>query len=546
MERRDWYIVESIIQETLKNPLFETFLALAVGYGLARIKFGNFSTGTLGVLVAAILLGMAGFTIPSAIKTLGFLFFIYPVGIQSGPKIFSIFKKKNIPFLILAAFMFFAATFASYLGAKMMGLSRDLYIGTFCGLFGHASALANLVTLFDVPMAQFSFSLSYPVALIMTLIFISVIIKKHHIDEEPEVDSAFSSGVNLKDERIVTRSILIKNRHFIKKGFTVPSAENEYGIVITEILRGGENKVLIPRSEDKIDQGDILSVQGYESNVEDFEHAAGTKSIPLIQKGGASTRQILITNKDVDGKAIREIQPRKKFGCVITRIWRSGIFIPAPDNHVELEVGDSIVVAGSRENLDKFTQFMGHQDKSTGEIDFLSMGIVITMGLLLGSVSINIPMLGPLKLGMVGGVLIVSLAVGYARRIGFVSGQMSPSSRAILRDMGITFFILGVGVDSGALFMKSDPAILIKTVLSSILITLFFLISIYIILLIARLKWKPGTILSIFCGSDTNTPGLGILLAETGNDDLMIPFASVYPIAQVLVILQAQLMFLVY
>lgn len=536
--------MDIIINEALKNPLFELFLALAIGYALARIKFGSYSTGTLGVLIAAIFMGMMGLKIPAAIKIFGFLIFIYAVGIQSGPKILSIFRKKNIPFLVLAGFMYMAATAASFAGAKMMGLSRELYIGTFCGLFGHASALANIVTLFDMPMAQFSFSLSYPVALITILIFLSFVVKKHHIDETPEVDSAFSSGVSLKDEIIATRSILVKNRRFINKKLTIPQAEAEYGIVITEIMR--KNKAIIPKPEDIIEQGDILTAQGYESNVEDFEHAAGKKSIPMAQKEGVLTWQILVTNKDLDGKSIGELKPRKNFGCVITRIWRSGVFIPAPKNHIELELGDSIVAAGSKENLDKLTKYVGKQDKAAGEIDFLSMGIVVTLGLLLGALTINMPFIGVLRLGMVGGVLIIALIVGNARRIGFISGQMSPSSRVILRDMGVTFFILGVGIESGALFLNSDPADLIKVLQASLLISIIFLISIYIIMLIARRSKKPATILSIFCGTATCTPGLGILLTETGNDDLMIPFASVYPISQVLVILQAQLMFMVY
>lgn len=535
----------NIIHDAMQNQLFELFLAIMMGYAIARLKFNRMVFGTVGVLITAIILGVLGFQVPPAIKTLGFLVFIYAVGIQSGPRIFSIFKKKNFLYLIIGLVIFLTVFVVTYGVSKLFGLSRELFAGLVCGMFGHASALANLVTLYDAKMSGFSFSIMYPISLIADLLFVMFLIKKLRIVEKPGLDGDFSKGVNIKDERIIKEPILVRNDDAANGEVTLPRIEDDYGVIITEIVRG--EKVEIPSPETVLHKGDVVITEGYKSDVDKFRDELGDKArLPDELLKGLQTRQILITNRDIDGKTIGELEIRKKYRCVITRIWRSGMFIAAPESKVELEVGDSVVMAGPQKGLIEVTKLLGQHDKSAGEIDFFSMGFVITMGLLLGAISFKLPGLAPVKLGMVGGVLLISLLVGYSRRIGFVSGQMSPAARAILRDLGITFFIISVGTEAGALFLKTEFSEISRVFIASMIINIIVLAGIAVIIRVLRMRSKAATVLSVFTGVITCTPAMGLLVSETGNEEFMIPFASVYPIAQVVVIVFSQIVFLLY
>ena len=535
----------NIIKEALQNPLFDLFLAITLGYAIAGISFKNMKIGTVGILVASIFMGMLGLKVPSEIKILGFLIFIYAVGLQSGPRVFSMFRKKNLPYLFIA-FIIFTIMFVSSFGfAKIMGLSKELFAGIFCSLFGNASSLANLISLYDTKLSGFSFSIAYPVSLISNLLFVMFALRFFKIAEKPGLDGDFGKKVNIKDEKIVKEPILVKKEKVADGIRTVPKLEDDYGVVVTEIIRN--EKPEIPSPNTRLEKGDIIITEGYETDVKKFRQEAGSKTgVPFNSGNGIRTRQILLTNREIDGKTIKELEIRKKYRCVITRIWRSGVFIAAPESNVELEQGDSIVATGPQSGLMELTKLLGKHDKAAGEIDFLSMGLVITLGLILGVINFVIPGLLSIKLGMVGGVLLISLIVGYSRRIGFISGQMSPSARAILRDLGITFFIISVGAEAGALFLKTEFSSISKLFFVSLIINLLYLAGLFIIILILRKREKAATVLAVFTGTSTCTPAMGLLVNETGNDEFMIPYASVYPLSQILVIIFSQIFYLLY
>ncbi|MCE1248835.1 MAG: hypothetical protein LWY06_19525 [Firmicutes bacterium] len=532
------------IKDILANPFFGMFLAIAVGYGISRISVRGFSPGTLGVLAAAVFLGAVGCQVPAVLKTFGFLIFIYAVGIQSGPKIFSIFKPKNYQYIAVAVVIFLFATLFAFIGAKIFGFTPDYFVGIYCGLFGNASALGNIISVFNADQAGFTFSFAYPLTLILSQIFILLLIKRYKIHKKPQIDGDFRNPVTIKNEKIMEESILV-SRDKVTNGITIAELEDNYGVVITEIIKGKE--VSIPANETTLVKGDIIVTQGYESDVKKLEEDAGEDVIPLVDHHKAiSVRTILVTNRKVDGKTIGDIMPRRNYRCVITRIWRSGIFIAAPESWVELEIGDSVVAAGKEEDLEKLTELLGKRDRKVGEIDFMALGLAMSVGIFLGSISINIPYIGAIKLGIVGGVLVVSLLMGYSRRLGIISGQLSPHARSVLRELGMTMFIMGIGAESGAMFAHVEYSKIFTVLAASLAIALLFLLSVYATILVFKRRSKAATVLSIFCGVSTNTPALGVLVAETGNEEFMIPYASVYPISQILLIVIAQIMYLIY
>lgn len=86
-----------------ENPILLIFVVLASGLALGKIRFGSLQVGnSIGVLVTSLLMGHLGFSLNSEALTIGFMLFIYCVGIEAGPNFSVSFpRRKTLPDLKL-------------------------------------------------------------------------------------------------------------------------------------------------------------------------------------------------------------------------------------------------------------------------------------------------------------------------------------------------------------------------------------------------------------------------------------------------------------
>ena len=72
------------------------FTALGLGLLVGKLRLGSFELGsTPGVLLAAMLLGSWGLDLNAQTESLGFMLFIFCVGIDAGPNFFSNFVQDG-------------------------------------------------------------------------------------------------------------------------------------------------------------------------------------------------------------------------------------------------------------------------------------------------------------------------------------------------------------------------------------------------------------------------------------------------------------------
>jgi putative transport protein len=95
--------------------------------------------------------------------------------------------------------------------------------------------------------------------------------------------------------------------------------------------------------------------------------------------------------------------------------------------------------------------FFGDSIKGTAEFSYVSAGLGMALGFLLGAVPIPVPGVGTVTLG-VAGVLVVALALGYRRRTAGLNWVMPVSANLVLRNLGLTVFLAQVGMASGPKF----------------------------------------------------------------------------------------------
>ena len=69
-------LVEWIVKVLHDRPEVTFFVTITIGYALGRLRIGSFTLGAVtGVLLAGVLVGQLGITLPASLKQVFFLLF---------------------------------------------------------------------------------------------------------------------------------------------------------------------------------------------------------------------------------------------------------------------------------------------------------------------------------------------------------------------------------------------------------------------------------------------------------------------------------------
>jgi putative transport protein len=127
--------------------------------------------------------------------------------------------------------------------------------------------------------------------------------------------------------------------------------------------------------------------------------------------------------------------------------------LPRPE--LMLEFGDRIGVMVRRDHRDTVRRHFGDSIKGTTEFSYVSLGIGMALGILLGILPIPIPGLGTFSLGIAGGPLVMALILSRLGRTGTWVWTMPISANVTLRNFGLTLFLAQVGMTSGPKFLDT-------------------------------------------------------------------------------------------
>ena len=149
----------------------------------------------------------------------------------------------------------------------------------------------------------------------------------------------------------------------------------------------------------------------------------------------------------VVGRTLGDLDLPGEKASVLVQVRRGDTdILPRPD--LVLEFGDRVGVLAHRGDFTAMRKYFGDSIKGTAEFSYISIGIGMALGFLIGAIQLPLPGIGKLSVGLAG-VLIMALILGKLRRTGGMNWTIPLSANLVIRNLGLTLFLAQVGMASG-------------------------------------------------------------------------------------------------
>ena len=558
----DWLIKLFTTEDSVAHIVLLYSLVISLGVYLGKIKIGGISLGVTFILFVGILAGHIGFTGPTPTLTFlqdfGLILFVFMIGLQVGPGFFESFGKGGLKLNMLACFAIMlniAVMFACYYIFFDTTDSKNLpmMVGTMYGAVtntpGLGAAKEAVHSVFangmDFDIAS-GYACAYPlgvVGIIGATLAIRFICKVDMDAENALLTDTEAENPNAKPHIMYLR---IENSYIGGRTLQEVIDFLNRDIVCTRLMHDGV--VSLPSKDTVLHLNDEILVVCAEADAEAVTAFVG----PEIkaewheedQPQQMVSRRIVVTNSSINGKTLSKLQFRSIYGVNVTRISRQGMDLFASNNH-HFQVGDRIMVVGFEENVQRVAELMGNSEKRLNAPNIATIFIGIIVGILFGSIPVNIHGIpAALKLGIAGGPLVIAILIG---RFGYkfkLVTYTTTSANLMLREIGLALFLASVGIKAGAHFwdtvIQGDG---IKYVYTGFLITV---IPILIVGTITRIVYKFNyfTIMGMLAGTCTDPPALAYANQICSSEAPGIGYSTVYPLSMFLRIFTAQLIVL--
>ena len=552
------------LQDLLTNPNSIAHIValyafvIAAGVLLGKIKFFGISLGVTFVLFVGILAGHFGFTgnpaILSFVQDFGLILFVFCIGLQVGPSFFSSFKRGGITLNLLAVgIVFLNIAVALILYFALQGrVDIPMMVGILCGAVtntpGLGAANEALQQLhYQGPEIAMGYACAYPLGVMG--IILSMIIIRYICRVDVQRDSDESQKEEEANPHMKPYTISLKVQNEALSGKTLSQVQNFLArdFVCTRIIQDGH--MITPNANTVLRLGDRMFLVCAEDDSEAIMAFIG----PKIEQDWDATnqqdkpmvsRRILVTQPNINGKTLGELHFSSMYGVNVTRVNRSGMDLFAA-RQLRLQVGDRVMVVGPQDAIERVANLLGNQLRRLDHPNIVTIFVGILCGILFVSLPIAIPgMPTPVKLGLAGGPLIISILIGrFGHKVKLVT-YTTMSANLMLREVGLVLFLASVGIKAGENFVQ-----MVVEGDGVLYVGLGFLIT-FIPLLITGIiaRWHHRvnyfTLMGLIAGSNTDPPALAYANQIAGNDAPAVGYSTVYPLTMFLRILTAQLLIL--
>jgi putative transport protein len=427
------------------QPILATFLAIGVGYLVGQISVAGFSLGIGAVLFVGLAIGALApkAQVTGPIGLIGLIMFLYGIGILYGRQFFegmtgAAGRKYN--FLALVAVV---AGLAVALG---LGQAFGIKLGHTLGLFaGSMTSTATLQAALDTMKnsdPSIGYSVGYPFGVIGPILCIYFMTRAVRPKFPPKAQRFHMREVTLGDK--------ISGRTIADLAKELPN-----GVEVTMVRKGGQN--VVPTDELALASGDaVLITADREDAIGEAVGRLGKVEPGRIVKDRSALDyiRVFIGKASMVGIPLAKLPLPAGFPIHLLHVRRyDADIVPSPD--LSLEFGDRVGVLMPPEHKDAVRRHFGDTVKSTAEFSYVSLGLGMVAGVLLGLIPIPVPGVGVVTLGVAGGPLIVALIAGKLRRTGSLIWVMPLPANIVLRNFGLSLFLAAVGINAGGPFVRT-------------------------------------------------------------------------------------------
>lgn len=531
-------------------------LVIAFGIMLAKIKVAGVSLGITWILFVGIVFGHFDMTLNEHLlhfmKEFGLILFVYSIGLQVGPGFFSAFKKGGLTLNLLAMLVVFLGVVITIILHFVTGTPITTMVGILSGAvtntpgLGAAQQANSDLNGIDAPEIALGYAVAYllgVVGIILSLIALKYILRINTKTEEAEAERGLGHI-----QELTVRPILFEIRNEAIDGKKIkdirPLMNRDF--VISRVQYHDGQGTELANSDTVLHLNDKILVISTPKDIEAISVFFG-KQIDMqweqLDKKLIS-RRILITKPELNGKMLSQLKIRNNFGASITRVNRSGVdLVAAPQ--LQLQMGDRVTIVGSELAVSHAEKVLGNSMKRLDHPNLIPIFLGIALGCILGSTPFVFPGIPqPVKLGLAGGPLIVSILISRFGPQYKMITYTTMSANLMLREIGISLFLACVGLGAGKGFVETviyDGGYV--WVGYGVIITI---VPLLIAGLVGRYVFKLNyyTLIGVLGGSTTNPPALAYSNDLTSCDAPAVGYATVYPLTMFLRVLTAQILIL--
>ncbi|HEX9019619.1 MAG TPA: TrkA C-terminal domain-containing protein, partial [Anaerolineaceae bacterium] len=421
------------------NPLLLLFLVAAIGYPLGRVKVGGTSLGVAAVLFVGLAFGALdpNLKLPEVVYQMGLVLFVYTIGLANGSVFFASLGKKGLRYNALVTVSLVLAALLTVAARSAFKLNPASTAGMFAGSLTNTPALASVVEhikaagLGEPALSEpvVAYSLTYPIGVLGMILAVYLAQRIFKVDYAAEACRLpeYSSA----NEPIHSRTICV----ICDTGQTIAELirAHHWTVVFGRIRREG-NMALVT-GQTVLRPGDLVTLIGTEDDLDEVTQVVGDTHCGERLEFDISQydkRRIFVSNPQVTGKRLRDLDIISRYGALVTRI-RRGDSELLPSGEMVLMPGDQIRVVAPHEQMDALAHLFGDSYRAISEIDILTFSLGLGLGLLLGLVPFPLPGGLTFRLGLAGGPLIAALFLGWRGRTGSMVWALPYSANLTLR-----------------------------------------------------------------------------------------------------------------
>ncbi|MEM6159866.1 aspartate:alanine antiporter [Erwinia sp. P6884] len=546
------------------NDILLLFVVLALGLCLGKLRLGSVQLGnSIGVLVVSLLLGQQHFGINTDALNLGFMLFIFCVGVEAGPNFFSIFFRDGKNYLMLATVMVSSAVIIALGLGKLfkwdIGLTAGMLAGSMTStpvLVGAGDTLRQTLQPGEaLNQAQNNLSLGYALTYLVGLV--SLIFGARYLPKLQHQDLPTSAqqiarerGLDPDSQRKVYLPVIRAYRVGPElvawtdgKNLRELGIYRQTGCYIERIRRNGI--LANPDGDAVLQQGDEISLVGYPD--------AHSRLDPSFRNGKEVfdrdlldmriiNEEIVVKNNNAVNKRLSQLK-LTDHGCFLNRVIRSQIEMPIDDSII-LNKGDVLQISGEARRVKSVADKIGFISIHSQVTDLLAFCAFFIIGLMIGMVTFQFSTFS-FGIGNAAGLLFSGILLGFLRANHPTFGYIPQGALTMVKEFGLMVFMAGVGLSAGSGLSHglgdTGLMMLIAGLMVSLLpVVISFLFGAWV------LKMNRALLFGAIMGARTCAPAMEIISDTARSNIPALGYAGTYAIANVLLTLAGTLIVIIW